>query len=290
MNRLIIGCGYLGSRVAQRWRDDGGSVHVVTRSPQRAQQLADEGYQPLVADVTRPETLVDLPAVDTVLFAVGYDRTSNVSIADVYAGGVKNVLAALPAATDRFIYVSTIGVYGSAGGDWVDEQTSPRPLREGGKASLAAEQELATHRLATRSVALRLSGLYGPGRIPHLDKLRAGEPIAAPSEGWLNLIHVDDAAAAVLAAETWLDQPRGDGPHLFCVTGAQPVLRANYYREVARRIGAEPPQFVSPEPDSPAAQRARANRRVSGEKMLRELGVQLAYPTHREGLAAILPQ
>jgi nucleoside-diphosphate-sugar epimerase len=163
-------------------------------------------------------------------------------------------------------------------------------LREGGKASLAAEQELATHRLATRSVALRLAGLYGPGRIPHLDKLRAGEPIAAPSLGWLNLIHLDDAATVVLAAEAWLGHSPGDGPHLFCVTGSEPVLRANYYREVARRIGAEPPQFVSPDPNSPAAERARANRRVSGEKMLEQLGVQLAYPTHREGLAAILPQ
>ncbi len=93
MNRLIIGCGYLGSRVAQRWRDGGGLVYVVTRSPERARQLADEGYQSLVADVTRPETLVDLPTVDTVLFAVGYDRTSDASIAEVYAGGVKNVLA-----------------------------------------------------------------------------------------------------------------------------------------------------------------------------------------------------
>jgi nucleoside-diphosphate-sugar epimerase len=290
MNRLIFGCGYLGGRVAERWRDAGDSVYVVTRSAERARQLADDGLLPLVADVTRPETLVDLPAAETIFFAVGYDRTASASIAEVYAGGVKNVLAALPTAAGNFIYTSTIGVYGSAGGEWVDERTSPRPLREGGRASLAAEQELATHSLGKRSVVLRLAGLYGPGRIPHLDKLRDGEPIAAPSAGWLNLIHVDDAATAVLAAETWLGQPQEDGPHLFCVSSDEPVVRANYDREVARRIGAEPPQFVAPDPASPAAARARANRRVSNEKMQKQLGVQLAYPSHREGLAAILPR
>ncbi|MCH7751985.1 MAG: NAD-binding protein, partial [Planctomycetes bacterium] len=81
MNRLIFGCGYLGERVAKRWRDAGATVHVVTRSPERARQLADDGFQPLVADVTRPETLADLPAAETILFSVGYDRSAETSIA-----------------------------------------------------------------------------------------------------------------------------------------------------------------------------------------------------------------
>lgn len=290
MNRLIFGCGYLGQRVAERWRDAGASVHIVTRSPERALKLADEGFEPLVADVTRPETLVDLPAAESVLFSVGYDRSSASSIAEVYAGGVRNVLSALPETAGKFIYISSTGVYGSTGGDWVDEFTPPRPQREGGRASLAAEQQLATHTRGKRSVVLRLGGIYGPGRIPYLDKLQRGEPIAAPSTGWLNLIHVDDAATVVLAAEDWLEKCQAEGPHLFCVTGDEPVVRANYYREVARRIGAEPPQFVEPEPTSPAADRARADRRVSNERMAKELGVRLAYPSHREGLAAILSQ
>jgi len=290
MNRLIFGCGYLGERVAKRWRASGATVHVVTRSTERAQQLADDGFQSLVADVTQPETLLDLPSAETVLFAVGYDRSSEHSITEVYAGGVKNVLAALPEDTGSFIYASSVGVYGPAGGEWVDERTSPRPQREGGRASLAAEQEVATHSIGKRSAVLRLAGLYGPGRIPHLDKLQIGEPIAAPSDGWLNLIHIDDAATVVLAAESWLGQGQEAGPHLFCVSNDHPVVRANYYREVARLIGADPPRFIPPDPDSPAAARARASRRVSNEKMVQQLGVELAYPTHREGLAAILQQ
>ena len=81
---------------------------------------------------------------------------------------MRNVLAALPAETGRLIYISTTGVYGPADGDWVDEVTPPDPQREGGRASLAAEQVLAAHPLGQRSVILRLAGIYGPGRVPFI--------------------------------------------------------------------------------------------------------------------------
>ena len=289
MSKLIFGCGYLGQRVAQRWRDDGAEVHLATRSPQRAAQFLQNGFSAIVADITRPETLRGLPRVETVLFSVGFDRRTSATILEVYAGGMQNVLAALPAETQRLLYVSTTGVYGSADGRWVDERTLPDPQRDGGRASLAAEQKLASHPLGPRSIILRMAGIYGPGRIPYLDKLRAGEPIAAPSEGWLNLIHVDDAAAIVTAADAWArNGDRDPGPQVFCVSDGQPVVRGNYYREVARRIGAPPPRFVPADPGTPAAARAMANKRIRTAKMRQTLGVQLAYPSYREGLAAIL--
>lgn len=288
---LIFGCGYLGQRVARRLLDGGKDVHVFTRSPERAESLTGKGYRTLVGDVTRPETLRDLPAAETVLFAVGFDRLAHQSVLDVYPVGLKNVLNALPAGVKQLVYISTTGVYGSADGGWVDEQTSPAPHRDGGRASLAAEEVLAGHPLGKTSLILRLAGIYGPGRIPYQDKLRAGEPLAAPSEGWLNLIHVDDAASIVLAAADW-NLSRGDaaGPHIFCVADGQPVVRGNYYREVARRIGAPPPKFVSPDLSSPAAARAAADKRVSSDKLFASLGVQLEYPSYREGLEDALTE
>ena len=151
---------------------------------------------------------------------------------------MRNVLAALPSATGRFIYISTTGVYGDAGGDWIDEETPPDPQRDGGRASLAAEQVLAEHPLGKNSVILRLAGIYGPGRIPFRSLLRAGEPIPAASEGFLNLIHVVDAAAVVLAAADARLECSDDRPRVFCVSDGQPVERGEYYREVARQIGA----------------------------------------------------
>ena len=282
MTKLIFGCGYLGHRVAKLWLAAGEEVCVVTRSVERAEKLSDVGFQSVVADVAKADTLTNLPSAETVLFAVGFDRSAGNTIAEVYAGGVYNVRQALPASVERFIYISTTGVYGPAGGNWVDENTPPNPQRDGGKASLAAEQLLGEN-----SLVLRLGGIYGPDRVPYLAKLRAGEPIAAPSEGWLNLIHVEDGAAVVLAAEAWT-KGQAKGPHVFCVCDGQPVVRGDYYREVARRIGAEPPRFVTPDPKSPAAARAAADRRIFNFKLKQELKYEFAYPSFREGLAAIL--
>ena len=281
--KLIFGCGYLGERVARRWNEAGHDVAVVTRSDQRAAEFAGQGYRAIVADVTRPATLTNLPEAENVLFSVGYNQATGQTIETVYCGGVRNVLAALPERTGQFLYISTTGVYGSAGGQWVDEETPPDPQRDGGRASLAAEQALADSSLASRGVVLRLAGIYGPGRIPFLDKLQAGEPIPATSEGYLNLIHVEDAAAVVVAAGA-LGRKRA----IYCVSDGHPVQRGEYYREVARLIGAPPPTFVAPAPDSPRALRAAADRRVKNARMMAELDIELTYPDYRAGLAAIL--
>ncbi len=281
--KLVIGCGYLGKRVAERWLAAGHEVWVTTRSAQRADEFARQGLRPIVADVLDPASLTNLPAVQSVLYAVGYDRSAGRSIEDVYVDGLRHVLEALPDSPGQFIYISSTGVYGSAQGDWVDEQTPCQPQRAGGRACLAAEKLLAASRWQQRSISLRMAGIYGPDRIPRRQTLLAGEPIAAPAEGYLNLIHVLDAAAVVLS----VDQ-RAQPPGLYCVSDGHPAVRREYYEELARLAGAPPPQFVTPPPDSPAAQRAEANRRVANARMLTDLGMQLEFPSFREGLRAIL--
>jgi nucleoside-diphosphate-sugar epimerase len=283
MAKLLFGCGYLGGRVARLWRDAGHKVYVVTRSAAKGARLAQEGIRPLVADLTDAASLADCDwpsEIDTVLFSVGYDRGSALAIDAVYAQGLANVLAALPPRASRFIYISTTGVYGNAGGQWVDEQTPCRPERAGGKASLAAEQALKEHPLGARSIILRLAGIYGPGRIPRADQLVVGEPIDAPADGYLNLIHVEDAAAIVILAEE-----RAPLPRTYVVSDGQPVIRGEYYGELARLLDAPPPQFITPQADSPAARRAAGDKRASNQRLIEELAPQLQFPSYREGLA-----
>lgn len=285
MKKLIFGCGYLGSRVARLWRQQGHEVLAVTRSPSKAAALAAAAITPLVADLCQPDTLApiaQLGEIETVLFAVGFDRASGKSIREVYAGGVARVLQALPAVS-RFIYISSTGVYGQAAGDVVDETSPCDPIREGGQACLAAEKLLRQSHLADRTIVLRLAGIYGPDRIPRAKELQAGRPIAAPASGYLNLIHVDDAAQIVLLAEA-----KASPPKLYCVSDGQPVLRAEYYTELARLIGAPPPQFSDPPADSPAAQRAASDKQVSNARLMSELSPRLLYPSYREGLQAIV--
>jgi hypothetical protein len=75
---------------------------------------------------------------------------------------------------------------------------------------------------------------------------------------------------------------------VYCVSDGHPVLRGDYYREVARQIGAPSPVFVTPEANSPRAMRAGVNRRVRNTRMLNELRTKLVYPDYRAGLSAIL--
>jgi nucleoside-diphosphate-sugar epimerase len=281
--KLIFGCGYLGRRVADLWLSEGAEVFAVSRSPDRARALTEAGVKGLVGDVLSPDSLKSLPPTESVVFAIGHDRASKVSIRELYVEGLRNTLLTLPPGVERFIYVSSTGVYGQSDGSWVDEQSNCTPLREGGRACLEAERILQQHPLGASSVVLRMAGIYGPGRIPRRRRLQAGLPIAAPATGFLNLIHVDDAARAVLAAERVPKSPR-----LVCVSDGNPVVRGEYYGELARLLGAAPPQFMTPPADTPVAQRASSSKRVRNSRLLTELGVRLRYPSYREGLAAII--
>lgn len=283
MSKLIFGCGYLGQRVAQRWQAAGEEVFVVTRSPERAERWQAAGLRPLVADVTEPATLRNLPAVETVLFAVGFDRTAGKPIQTVYVDGLANALAAFAPNQPQWIYISSTGVYGQVEGEWVDEDSPCQPTREGGVACFAAERLLQTGDVAQRATVLRLAGIYGPGRIPRSADIKAGQPIAAPSDGYLNLIHVDDAAEIVVSAAAQR-LPR----RLYVVSDGQPVLRGDYYAELARLFDAPPPQFSVPDSAAHVAQRAGSDKRVRPARLYQDLPMQLRYPSYREGLAAIV--
>jgi nucleoside-diphosphate-sugar epimerase len=283
MVKLIFGCGYLGQRVADRWLRAGDTVYALTRSAARAQSLQAAGLRPLVGEILQPETLRDLPAAETVLFAVGYERGARGSMREVYVDGLRHVLQALPPGTGRLIYVSSTGVYGQEDGSWVDEGSPCVPARAGGAACWEAERLLLASSWAEQAVVLRMSGMYGPGRIPRRRELEAGRPLAAPSAGFLNLVHVADAARAVLAVEQ--DAPL---PQVYCVSDGQPVVRGEYYRYLAELLGAPAPIFTEPPTDSPAALRAGASKRVSSERFRQRFAFRFEYPTYREGLAAIV--
>ncbi len=282
MMKLIVGCGYLGGRVARRWLAAREPVAAVTRSAERAGELEQQGIRPIVADVARPNTLKDLPPADAVLYSVGYDRRGQASRQEVYVDGLRAVLDALAPETARVIFISSTGVYGHSDGRWIDEESACRPIGEGGRAKLAAEEALAAHRLGDRAIVLRLAGVYGPGRIPRLAELLAGKPVAVPQRGHLNLIHVEDAAAVVVAAAS-----RAQPPRTYVVSDGCPTRRRTFYEHLADLLEAPRPQFVEPPPDAANALRAASDKRASNARMLAELGVVLAYPSYREGLAAV---
>lgn len=284
MTKLIFGCGYLGERVGRRWIAQGDRPVAVTQSAARAEQLARLGFEPLVADVTRPDTLHGLPAAETVLYAVGYDRSSGLSRGQLQVDGLRSVLDALPPPV-RFLYVSSTSVYGESEGAWVDEDTPCRPDRESGRVALAAEELLRSHPVGSRAIVLRLAGIYGPGRVLRMQDLLAGQPIGVAADAIVNLIHVEDAAATVLAAEQ-----RAQPPATYVVSDGHPVPRREFYRHLSDLLHLPPPTFFDVGADQRESLRGFGNKRVRNRRMLEELGIRLAYPSYREGLEAIVRQ
>lgn len=285
MSVLIIGCGYLGMRAAKAWVATGRQVYALTRG--RADELRGHGVEPIVGDVLDPESLKGLPRTDTVLYAVGLDRSAGKSMREVYVQGLGNVLTApsspRPPGAEfalsapggrgedgRFIYISSTSVYGQTDGSWIDETSPTEPFEESGRVVLEAEQTLRGYR--PDAVVLRFAGIYGPGRVLRRASLLKGEPVPGDPERFLNLIHVDDGVRAVLAAEA-----RAEPGQTYLIADDHPPTRREFFTRTAEMIGAPPPTF-----DGSGG--AEANRRVSNAKAKRELGFTPRYPNFREGL------
>ena len=287
MSKLIVGCGYVGRRLATAWHEQGEVVYVTTRSSERADEFAGFGWRPVLWDITSDSANQDkLPQVETVVFAVGFDRQaaklSGQTIHDVYVGGLNRVLNACPSA-GRWIYLSSTGVYGQSDGAWVDEVSPCEPQREGGKACLAAENLLTSHPLHGKSsVVLRLAGIYGPDRLPQAAKLKRGEVLGVASAAYLNLIHVDDIVQIIGS----LDQITP--PMRLCISDGHPVIRGEFYTYLSELLGCPAPKFEAPPTGSTRAERARGSKRIRNRQMMEILSPTLLYPSYREGLQAIV--
>lgn len=277
MRGLIVGCGYLGRRVARLWRERGAVVFATTRTSAHAAELREQGIEPVVCDVLRPQELGDLAAFDTVVYAVGWDRSSGAAMRQVYVDGLRAVLENLQA-PKKFIYISSTSVYGQTDGGWVDEASPTDPEEESGKIVLAAEGVL--RELLPAAVILRFAGIYGPGRLLRQKAIEAGEEIVGDAEKWLNLIHVEDGARAVLAAAEYAS------PGLVCnVCDGQPVTRREFFGEMARLLKAPPPRFAAPGPGA-APPHERGQRRIGNQRLRELLRFRPLYADYREGLHA----
>ena len=160
----------------------------------------------------------------------------------------------------------------------MDETAATEPAAESGRVVLEAERLLRDYR--PDAVILRFAGIYGSGRLIRVQAVRAGEALSGDPEQWLNLIHVEDGAAAVTAAVE-----RGRPGAVYNVCDDRPARRRTSTRGWPR-CWAPRPWFV---PTTKEAAVDRVNRRIVNRRMREELAVMLRYPSYEEGLAAELP-
>lgn len=280
MKVLIAGCGDLGAALGVALAAAGDEVFGLRRHPEGL----PDAIRPLAADLDRPETLLALPEVDSVVYAVAAERSTDEAYRRAYVDGVQNLLAS-PACErhppQRFLFVSSTAVYAQDDGAWIDE-ASPAAATHF-RAARLLEGEALVRTGAPRGMlttVLRLAGIYGPGRLRLVDQVRAGRatyPPGPPRYG--NRIHRDDAAGA-LAHLLRLPAPQA----LYLGVDDAPEDLRVVLTWLAAELGAPPPRR---EEAAAAGSPERTSKRCSNA-LLTAAGYRLRFPTYREGYAALL--
>jgi nucleoside-diphosphate-sugar epimerase len=282
MPRLFIfGVGFTGEALARAVLADGWQVAGTSRSSEKCARLKALGIDAVPFDRAHALAPDALTGTTHLLSSVPPDERGDPVLASAY-----DALARLGRIAWQG-YLSTTGVYGDRAGGWVDERSELRPVGERGQRRVAAEQGWLAlgARTGTPTQLFRLPGIYGPGRSP-LDDLRAGTARRIDKPGQVfSRIHVDDI---VRVLEASMAKPNPGAVYNVCDDEAAPPQ--DVIVEAARLLGVEPPPAI-PFEQAILPPMARSFydelKRVSNRRIKEELGVRLAYPTYREGLAAL---
>jgi nucleoside-diphosphate-sugar epimerase len=225
-----------------------------------------------------------------VVFAAAPAGPDEADYRAIYERGLGNLLDALRRsatgdAPPRIVLLSSTSVHGQTAGEWVDESSPTEPLDFRGRVVLRGEEILRACGLP--GIALRLGGIYGPGRASLIESVRTGEARLAPlgKARFTNRIHRDDAAGAVAHL---LD--RDPPPNaIYLGVDHEPAARDDVLRWLAERLGTPlpaPPAVGSTAP-ARAGARAETNKRCSSAK-LRAAGYRFRFPTYRDGYGDLL--
>ncbi|MEC9433203.1 MAG: SDR family oxidoreductase [Pseudomonadota bacterium] len=288
---LSLGHGYSARRLARDLVAEGWRVIGTTRSPEKAEALRAEGVEAMVwpgdrsgaapAEAIRPA----LAAASHLLISAGPDAEGDPALR---AAGAE--IAAAAGGLDWAGYLSTTGVYGDRGGDWIDETAERAPSTRRGAWRVAAEDAwLALHRDHGLPVHIfRLAGIYGPGRGP-FEKVRQGTARRIVKEGQVfSRIHVDDIAAVLRAS---MSRPAPGRAYNVCDDAPAPPQ--DVIAEAARLLGLPIPPEVAFE-DAEMTPMARSfyseSKRTSNARLHEELGVALRHPDYKAGLRALLAE
>ena len=286
---LLIGCGDIALRAAELLR---GRVRLygLTRRPEDMARLAKAGIVPIVGDLDRLQTLDRLRAAP---FAVLHFAPPPAEGRD--DPRTARLLAALTKARiipQRFVYISTTGVYGDCAGARVDEARPAAPQSPRARRRVAAEERLRqwARRFGVRLSILRAPGIYAESRLP-LDRLKQGTPVLrAEDDVFTNHIHADDLARAAVAAVF-----RGKPNRAYNVSDDAELKMGDWFDAVADAFQLpRAPRVSWEEAESRMAPLLLSfmseSRRLANRRMKRELRLRLRYPTPEALLAKVAPR
>jgi len=287
---FCFGLGYSAQAIARQLLAQGWLVSGTCRDQAKADLLRQKGITPYLfsekQDLDGPTDC--MRGVTHLLSSIPPDESGD-PVIHRHGEAIGEALKDSPL---RWIgYLSTIGVYGDQQGRWIDEECPTNPISKTSERRVVAEQQWLEfgrmHGVPTH--LFRLPGIYGPNGRSQLDALRAGHArrIVKPGQVF-NRIHVNDLARVVLAS---MHKPGGSP--IFNVTDNEPAPAHEVVAYAAKLLGIDaPPEIAFDEAElSPFAAHFYAEcKRVRNDRIKQELGVDLEFPTYRQGLAAILAE
>lgn len=276
---LVVGTGYVGHQFMLRQTP--GSAAGLSRSSISSSHPIEK------FDLDKDEAL---PLLLSDRYSVLY--TVPPPSASASDDRLERLLATLTTAPERFVYLSTTGVYGNQDGESVNEETPTNPGSDRAKRRVVAEQLLRAWctNNASELVILRVPGIYGPRRLG-IERIRQRAPLIAEQDlGPGNRIHVDDLVSCCEAVLS-NDAPAGiynigDGDHRSSTWFAH---------EVARQCDFSPPPTISMAKAAHEFSATRMSflteaRLVDTSKMRDVLGVTPRYTNAEEGISASLTE
>lgn len=270
---LSLGHGYSADALAQRLIPQGWRVIGTTRDPAKARRMREAGIKPLLLPGDLRPALAE---ASHLLISIAPDAEGDPVL--------RNHGAQVAAAHPLWVgYLSTTSVYGDRQGAWVDERSPLAPTTTRGL--WRAEAEAAWQRMGLPLHIFRLSGIYGPGRGP-FEKVRNGTArrIVKPGQVF-SRIHVADIAQ-VLEASILRPEPGA----IYNLCDDDPAPPEDVLGLAAQMLGLPPPpevDFDEAEMTPMARSFYTESKRVRNERIKRDLGIKLLYPSYREGLAAL---
>ncbi|MFO7541755.1 MAG: SDR family oxidoreductase [Thiobacillus sp.] len=281
---LIVGFGDVAERLVKRYAGQAEFIGMVRR-PERAAALRALGVTPYVGDLDTPQSLRRLPCVDGVFH---FAPPPNAGHAD---SRTRHLLHALMrrGTPGTLVYISTSGVYGDCGGNWVSETRAVAPVNGRAVRRVDAERQLRAwgEALHVQVSILRAPGIYAADRLP-LERIKRGTPaLVARDDSFTNHIHADD-----LARLAWAALFRGRAQRVYHAVDAHPLKMGDWFDSCADAYGLpRPPRVERAEAEKVLSEALlsflRESRRLSNARATRELRLAYHYPTSDDLLREI---
>jgi nucleoside-diphosphate-sugar epimerase len=281
----IIGCGDIGFRVARELIRQEHQVQATIHFEEGVKVPQSAGIKTIVANFDFQEDVPDFSMHGQKLFYFMPPQGGGSSDYRMLNFCRKLAPDNYPS---KIVYISTSGVYGDCGAELVTEETPINPQTSRAKRRASAENQLReqAEKLGFSLVILRVTGIYGPGRLPISQLTKGHEVLKAEDAPGTNRIHSLDLVQICLAA-----MAKGENGDIFNVCDGQESSMSEYFIAVAKMYGLPQPKQLSWAEAEKVMNPLtfsflKESRRMSNRKILEKLGIEFQYPTLEKGLFA----